>query len=127
MRPATLDDLPTCNRLCFRVHGRDRGGELADAIAQGAARVVEFAGRITGYATHIAHFGHLVGESDDDLKALIGAAQSFLGNGFLVPTRNGELMRWRLAEGLRITQTLTLMSIGLYNQPDGAWLPSVLY
>lgn len=126
-RAATADDLPACNRICVRVHGHDRGGELADAIAQGAARVVEFAGRITGYATHIAHFGHAVGESDDDLKALIGAAESFPGNGFLVPTRNGELMRWCLAEGLRITQTMTLMSIGLYNQPDGAWLPSILY
>jgi len=127
VRPATADDLPACNRLCFRVHGHDRGGELADAIAQGAARVVEHAGRITGYATHIAQFGHAVGESDDDLKALIGDAQSFPGTGFLVPTRKGELMRWCLAEGLRITQTMTLMSIGLYNQPEGAWLPSVLY
>ena len=45
----------------------------------------------------------------------------------LVPTRNGALVRWCLDAGLRITQTLTLMSIGLYNQPDGAWLPSVLY
>jgi hypothetical protein len=36
-------------------------------------------------------------------------------------------MRWCLARGLRITQTLTLMSIGLYNAPAGAWLPSILY
>jgi len=28
---------------------------------------------------------------------------------------------------LRVTQTMTLMTIGLYNEPDGAWLPSVLY
>ena len=32
-----------------------------------------------------------------------------------------------LAEGLRVTQTMTLMTIGLYNDPEGAWLPSVLY
>jgi len=31
------------------------------------------------------------------------------------------------AEGLRITQTMTLMTIGLYNQPEGVWLPSVSY
>jgi hypothetical protein len=36
-------------------------------------------------------------------------------------------MRWCLGEGLRITQTMTLMTMGLYNQPDGVWLPSVLY
>ncbi|MDB6159206.1 MAG: hypothetical protein JWO04_2912 [Gammaproteobacteria bacterium] len=47
--------------------------------------------------------------------------------GFLVPTRNGELMRWCLGKGLRITQTMTLMARGLYNQPVGAWLPSVRY
>jgi ribosomal protein S18 acetylase RimI-like enzyme len=127
VRPATTADLAACNRLCFRVHGHERGGELADAVAQGAAQVVERAGRITGYATPIAFFGHAVGETNDDLKALIGAAESIPGPGVLVPARNGELMRWCLAEGLRVTQTMTLMSIGLYNQPEGAWLPSVLY
>jgi L-amino acid N-acyltransferase YncA len=127
VRAATLDDLAACNQLCFRVHGHERGGELADAIARGSARVVERAGRISGYASQVAFFGHAVGETNDDLKALIGAADSFVGPGFLVPTRNGELLRWCLAHGLRITQTMTLMSIGLYNQPAGAWMPSVLY
>jgi GNAT superfamily N-acetyltransferase len=127
VRPAAAADLAACNRLCFRVHGHERGGELADAQAQGVARVVERNGRITGYATPIAFLGHAVAETDDDLKALISAAESFTGPGILVPTRNGELMRWCLGEGLRITQPMTLMTRGLYNQPDGAWLPSVLY
>jgi len=127
VRVATGDDLAACNRLCFRVHGHDRSGELAGAIAKGEARVVVRAERVTGYATQMAFFGHAVGETNDDLKALIGAAPSFLGPGFLVPTRNGELIRWCLARGLRITQTMTLMTIGLYNEPDGVWLPSVLY
>ncbi len=123
VRPAATGDLPACNELCFRVHGHARGGELADAIAQGAARVVLRAGRVTGYAAPLAFFGHAVGETNDDLKALIGAADAFPGPGFLVPTRNGELMRWCLGEGLRIVQSMTLMTIGLYNQPEGAWLP----
>jgi len=127
VRPARLDDLTACNSLCFRIHGHDRGGELADAIAQGAASVVERAGRITGYATPVAYFGHAVGETNDDLKALIGAAQAFPGPGFLLPTRNGEMMRWCLDQGLRVMHTMTLMTIGLYNEPEGAWLPSVLY
>ena len=127
VRPATANDLPACNRLCLLVHGHERGGELTDAIAQGAARVVERAGRITGYATPVAFFGHAVAETNDDLKALIAAAASFPGPGVLVPVRNGELMRWCLGEGLRITQTMTLMAKGLYNRPEGAWLPSVLY
>ncbi|MGA2563364.1 MAG: GNAT family N-acetyltransferase [Steroidobacteraceae bacterium] len=127
VRPATSNDLSACNQLCSRVHGHERGGELTDAIVRGVGWVAERAGRVTGYATPIAFFGHAVGETNDDIKALIGASDSFPGPGFLVPTRNGELMRWCLAEGLRITQTLTLMTIGLYNRPEGAWLPSVAY
>lgn len=127
VRPAVTNDVPECNRLCFQVHGHERGGELADAIAQGVARVVVRNGRITGYATPIAFFGHAVAETNDDLQGLIGAAESFPGAGILVPTRNGELLRWCLGQGLRITQTMTLMTKGLYNEPVGAWLPSVLY
>lgn len=127
VRAARLDDMAACNSLCFRIHGHDRGGELADAIAQGTASVVERAGRITGYATAVAYLGHAVGETNDDLKALIGAARTFPGPGFLLPVRNGEMMRWCLAQGLRVIHTMTLMTIGLYNEPEGAWLPSVLY
>ena len=32
-----------------------------------------------------------------------------------------------LANGLRVVQPMTLMSTGLYNEPAGAWLPSVLF
>ena len=127
VRAATASDLSACNRLCARVHGHDRGGELADAIAQSAARVVERAGRITGYATPIAYFGHAVAETNDELKALIGGAESIPGPGVLVPARNGDMIRWCLGRGLRITQMMTLMTMGLYNEPQGAWLPSVIY
>ena len=63
----------------------------------------------------------------EDLKALIGAAPNFPGPGFLIPTRNSDLLRWCLENGLRLVQPMTLMSLGLYNEPDGAFLPSVLY
>jgi predicted N-acetyltransferase YhbS len=127
VRAATSQDMAACNQLCVRVHGHDRAGELLDAVTHGSARVVERLGRITGYATSIAFFSHAVADSNDDLRALIAAAESFGGPGFLLPTRNGEIMRWCLAHGLRITQTMTLMTIGLYNEPVGAWLPSVSY
>ena len=127
VRPAAAQDLEACNRLCLRVHGHERGGELADAITQGTAGVVERAGRVTGYSTSIAFFGHAVAETNDDLKALIRASESFPGPGFLAPSRNTELVRWCLDEGLRIVQPMTLMAIGLYNSPAGVWLPSVTY
>lgn len=127
VRPATADDLDACNRVCLKVHGHDRGGELLDAIKKGIATVVEHKGRITGYATSIAFFGHAVGETNEELKALIGAAPEFAGPGFLLPTRNAELFRWCLERGLRVVQPLTLMSAGLYNKPAGSFLPSILY
>jgi hypothetical protein len=68
-----------------------------------------------------------VGETNDDLKALIGAADGFAGPGFLLPTRNAELFRWCLRNGLRVVQPMTLMSLGLYNAPAGAFLPSILF
>lgn len=127
VRPAREEDLSACNQLCLRVHGHDRGGELLDAIRQGTANVVERLGRITGYSTGIGWFHHAIAETNDDLQALIGAAPAFLGPGFLVPSRNGELFRWCLSQGLRVVSQATLMTMGLYNEPVGAYLPSILY
>jgi hypothetical protein len=127
VRPAAMADAPACAALCGDVHGFDRGGELTDAIGQGAAMVVEHLGRISGYTTGIAFFGHTVCRTDLDLQALIGAAQEFGGPGFLLPTRNHEVFAWCLANGLRVMSPMTLMTIGLYSEPAGAWMPSILY
>jgi GNAT superfamily N-acetyltransferase len=127
VRPASADDLHAANDLYGRVHGHTRSGELSAAIEQGTARVAERDGRLTGYTTGIGFFGHAVGETTAALQALIGAASAFAGPGFLVPTRNAELMRWCLQHGLRIVQPMTLMTMGPYQEPKGAFLPSVLY
>ena len=127
VRPAKPDDADACNDLSRRVHGFDRGVEFAQAIEQGTARVVERAGRITGYTTHVAFFGHSTAETNVDLQALIASAESFAGPGILVPSRNHGLLRWCLANGLRVVQPMTLMSAGLYRDPSGAWLPSILF
>jgi predicted N-acetyltransferase YhbS len=63
VREATDADLGACNDVCRQVHGVDRGGEVADALKQGTARVVERTGRVTGYATDLAFFAHAVGET----------------------------------------------------------------
>jgi hypothetical protein len=127
VRPATFDDLTACNRLARTVHGFDRAVELSDALGIGSALVVERDGRITGYTTATAFFGHTVGETTEDVKALIGAAGSFDGPGILIPIRNSALFQWCLAHGLRVSFPMTLMSVGLYNEPAGAFLPSVLF
>jgi predicted N-acetyltransferase YhbS len=127
VRSATESDVGACNQLCLRVHGHTRDGELRDAVRGGTAVVVERDGRLTGYATGIAFFAHALGESTEDVKALIAVAPSFGDPGFLVPTRNAALLRWCLTNGLRVVQPMTLMSMGLYNDAQGAYLPSILY
>lgn len=127
VRPATPADEDACNSLSLRVHGFDRAVELAQAISHGTARVVERAGRVTGYTSHLAFFGHSTAETNLDMQALLASVDSFAGPGILVPSRNSVLLRWCLQNGLRVVQPLTLMSAGLYNDPAGAWLPSVLF
>ena len=127
VRRAEPADAEACNALARRVHGFDRGVDLADSIARSVASVVEREGRITGYATELAFFGHATAETNLDLQALIASAGSFGGPGILVPARNSALLRWCLGNGLRVVQPMTLMSIGLYNESSGAWLPSVAF
>lgn len=127
VRNMTTDDLPRVDALALRVHGHTRHNEAAAAIKHGTAQVVEHDGRISGYTTGVGFFGHTVGESDDDLKALISTAKEFGGPGFLLPTRNNEVLRWCLEQGLRIVQPMTLMSRGVYQEPRGSFLSSILF
>lgn len=127
VRAAQQSDLAACAALSQRVHGFDRSGELPHAIETGTAKVVERNGHITGYTSDLAFFGHATAETKVDLQALLCSAESFGGPGALIPTRNTAFFRWCLENGLRIVQPLTLMSAGLYNDPAGAWLPSILY
>jgi predicted N-acetyltransferase YhbS len=128
VRRAVESDLRACDELCVRVHGHDRSGELRDGLNAGTALVVERSGRIAGYASDVAVFSHAVGETNDDIIALIAAASDLTSkSGFLLPTRSGELFRWCLNNGLRLVHQMTLMTTGLYAEPSGAYLPSVLY
>jgi predicted N-acetyltransferase YhbS len=127
VRPARAADLAICNEICRQVHGFDREAELADAVRENKATVVEHLGHITGYATSIGFFAHAVTESNQDLKALIGAAPTFDGPGFLLPTRNHDIFNWCLENRLQLLMQMTLMTTGLYNEPAGAYLPSILY
>jgi GNAT superfamily N-acetyltransferase len=127
VRAAQPADIPACGALSVRVHGFNRSGELPHAIEEGTARVVERDGRITGYASNLAFFGHGTAETNVDLEALIASAESFGGPGILIPTRNTALFSWCLSNGLRVIQPMTLMTMGLYNEPAGAWYPSVLF
>jgi predicted N-acetyltransferase YhbS len=127
VRKATKKDIPACNALHERLHGYRRNQDLIDAIDQGTASVVERNGEIVGYATSIAFFGSAIATDNDALKALIAATPELEHPGFLLPTRNADVMRWCLANGMRVMQPMNLMTMGLYNEPRGAFLPSILF
>jgi GNAT superfamily N-acetyltransferase len=127
VRPANAADLARCSELCVQIHGHDRTRELQDAITAGTARVVERPEGVCGYATGFGYGWHAVAETNEDLISLLGSAEAFIGLGILVPSRNAELLRWGLENGLRIVQQSTLMTIGLYSEPAGAYLPSILF
>ena len=127
VRAATDGDVEACDQICRAVHGHDRSPQVGDAIFLGRARVVERDGKLTGYSTGLSFFDHSVGERDDDVQALIGATDAFGGPGILVPMRNTALFRFCLQHGLRVVQVMTLMTTGRYQEPQGAYLPSIMY
>lgn len=126
VRAAGAADADACNALCRKVHGFDRSGEVAEAIGQGHAMVVEADGRITGYTTGVGFIGHGVGESNDDVKAMIASVDAFAGPGILIPTSNGALFQWCLDNGLRLVQQMTLMDTAPSGPVSGAYWPAVL-
>jgi predicted N-acetyltransferase YhbS len=127
VRPATTADADACNSLCRKIHGMDRREEVEESLGQNSLVVVEHLGCISGYTNGVGFFTHTVADSNRSLMALIGAAPSFPGPGFFLPTTNFEVFNWCLQQGLRLVAQATYMTIGLFNEPDGAWLPGVLY
>ena len=124
-RPATEADAAACNALCLRLHGYARAEDVLEGLWLNAMSVVEQEGRISGYSTGVHFRGHTVAETNEDAMALIAAVPQFPEPGLLMPASNGELLRWALDHGLRVTQPLTLMTRGFYQPPAGAFLPSI--
>ena len=89
--------------------------------------MVERGGCLTGYATAIGFFGHAVGETTADLQALIGAAPLSLDRGSSYRRGMQISCAGACERGLRIVQPMTLMTLGPYKEPQGAFLPSILY
>jgi len=127
VRPLTKNDVESANKLCIASHGISRRNEIAGAAEAGSGLVVENNGKLSGYATVLGFFGHAVAQTNDDLKAFIGSGRAIAGTGFLLPTRNGVVMRWCFENGLKIIMPMSLMSKGYYQTPRSPFIPSILY
>jgi GNAT superfamily N-acetyltransferase len=130
IRPLSGDDLEECGRLCERVHGFARTGALADAMRGMNPHVGLRDGRIVAYASALSFWpmAHGVAESDEDMQALLAGCAAATGEpiALLVPLES-ELFPWALDAGLRAVKPMNVMSMGFYQEPQGAWFPSVLY
>lgn len=130
-RPMAPGDLIAADELARRVLGYSRAVELRSALSRGTPLVLERDDRITGYMTmpNLWLLNHGVAETRADLKALIlGAGAAGRGPiGLLTPTRDADLFRWCIGQGLTVVKPMTLMTRGEYADPQGAWFPSVLY
>lgn len=131
VRPLRNSDLDECATLCKKVHGYERTNELQDALKNFDPFVIVREGHVTGYVTAATFWqaNHGVAKTEEDLKSLLsGAAMlSQAPLSLLLPTRQANLFRWCLNNGLRAVRPMTLMAIGKYQEPKGYYFPSVFY
>jgi predicted N-acetyltransferase YhbS len=113
VRPMTAADVDACGALCTAVHGIARTHELQGYLS----------------AATFWLMNHGVAETELDMRALLAGAGAMSPEplSMLLPTRQANLFRWCLHQGLRAIKPMTLMTMGHYQEPKGCYFPSVLY
>ena len=131
VRPLEENDLEACAELCRNIHGFDRTNELKQLVKMFPAFVAERENHIVAYASApiFWQMNHAVAETTEDMMTLLSGSNKLTNQplSFLLPTRQAELFRLCLNGGLRVVKPMTLMSMGVYQEPHGTFLPSVLY
>ena len=124
-------ELARANELAIAVHGYSRNGAVRDALGTLRPFVAERGGDLVAYVTTASFYpaSHGVARTDEDLLGLLlgAAAQIDEPLDLLVPIRQVQVYRRMLSWGLRTIKPITLMALGDYREPRGAWLPSILY
>jgi len=131
VRRLAADDLEACATVCRKVHGITRTRELRNGLRGFRGYVALREGRVTAYAStlNLWFAAHAAAESQLDMRALILGAAGLEREplSFLLPSRQADLFRFLLAEGMRIAKPMTLMTLGPYQEPVGSYMPSVGY
>ena len=125
-------DYEVCAELCRKMHGFDRLNELKNMPPFLTSFVAIRDGRLTAYASapYFWPLNHAVAETEADMQSLLLGAGNFSPGqpiSFLLPTRQTNMFRWCLKQGMRLMKPLTLMAMGEYHEPRGCYLPSVGY
>jgi predicted N-acetyltransferase YhbS len=132
VRPIREEDVGQCAELCRKTLGVERTNELKNTPPILTSFVAVRDGRVTAYASapHFWALNYAVAESEEDMQAVLTGAGNLGGAqpiSFLLPTRQANLFRWCLKQGMRVIKPSTLMSTGGYEEPRGCFLPSVGY
>lgn len=131
IRSLREQNLAECAELSRSVHGVDRTGDLKNTPSLTAFVAVRD-DRIIAYASapHFWASNHAVAQSEADMQALLAGVGNQSGDrplSLLLPTRQSQLFRWCLDQGMRVIKPATLMAMGKYQEPHGCYLPSVGY
>jgi hypothetical protein len=126
-RPATPADFHAMDQLCRDVYRVSRKGEYGVLSGAGFPIFVLDRGHIAGYIIGTA-IGHGVAENNDDMLALINGIGASMPDAHVhIAMRQGDLYRRALAAGHRNRKTMNLMAYGPYDEPQGTYVPSVMY
>jgi GNAT superfamily N-acetyltransferase len=126
-RPAMAGDFEAMDALCREIYGISRKNEVATLAQAGFPAFVIDSGRVRGYLVGTA-IGHGVAEDDDVMLKLYASIGATLPDAMAnVPVRSGDLYRRALAAGHRNRKVMNLMALGPYDDPQGTWVPSVLF
>ncbi len=130
VRPVTPDDLVAIEELSTAIYRVSRRNEVASNIGGPFQPFLrERGGRIVGYYT-LGMLGHGVAQTEDDMFSLVrevGRRAPLDGRRCFCPIREGSLYRRFLEAGFRNVKVMNLMALGPYEEPDGVWMPSVLF
>jgi predicted N-acetyltransferase YhbS len=122
---ASEEDVIACSKFCEKYYRAGRSREINDAAVDGGLLVARESGNIVGLTTSIGFSGFSVASTNDVLKSLIVNQATIEPPGILAPATNHSLIKWCLDSGLKISQSMNLMTLGEYEEPVGRWLPSI--
>jgi predicted N-acetyltransferase YhbS len=130
-RPMEEHDLDVVEALSREIYRVSRRYDAGQHIGRGPFKpfVRERGGRVVGYFV-TGMVGHGCAETDDDLVALAQHAATQVPEELarcFCPLREADLYRKFLAAGFRNRKVMNLMTLGPYDEPQGAWMPSVGY
>lgn len=124
-------DFADCDRLHHQIHGFSRLHDIRQnsQIFQSFVAVRE--NRVVAYASAPTFWqaNHAAAETESDMHAVLSGAANLTNQpfSFLLPTRQASLFRWCLSKKMRVVKPMSLMAMGAYEEPRGAFLTSVLY